>query len=73
LQNNQKCFAIMFLLSNIDTKFQFTPWSKFPKSKQSCTFQVVLFTFKALIHLGANWPPWNKCSWAYNPKNFNQG
>ncbi len=47
LQNNQNCFAIMFLLSNIDTKFQFIPWSKFPRSKQTCTFQIMLFTFKA--------------------------
>lgn len=47
LQNNQKCFAIMFLLSNIDTKFQFIPWSKFPKPKQTCMVQVVLIMFKA--------------------------
>jgi hypothetical protein len=73
LQNNQKCFAIMFLLSNIDTKFQSIPWSKFPKSKQTCTFQVVLFTFK-----GPN-TPWSKLTTmkqmllSLQPKNFNQG
>ncbi len=73
LQNNQKCFAVMFLLSNIDTKFQFIPWSKFPKSKQTCTFQIVLFTIKAPN------TPWSKLTTmkqmflSLQPKNFNQG